>query len=341
MKPWHSTDRNLTRRSLKVIIRELRRLGRLRLVLDAIPQAKGSEDLIGFNIFTDVGPASPRHWMLPKVTCDEETLIQAYEAFVEQPLGVVRRPGKVVEEFLAESGVRNVKGTLAFRPAGSWFHTAARLLAMGLSVEGAQLDTDWATNTFTLALNSATLSVSPDKVYSNFMGVYITAVKPAEDPLAAIGTLSSVTTGNKTLVTLHRAFRGLPDLQMAVRCLAECLAQGVITESEIKREIRKASEVGLLKGLDPGRPIGEAREQAVAEALSILGGDGEGLMRRLYKAIVPLLFTSLEFSKEFGSTAQASRRPRLTTLEAWAQKITARADRLSWSDQQQQEEVET
>lgn len=339
MQHWQPIDkRGLGRKALRRIVRELGKMGRLRLISDAVGKTVGHEELTGFNLFTDVGPDSPRTWTLPRLTCDEADLIGAYEAFVAQPLGLVKSPGKVAERLLDEAGVKRMQGALnAYRGPDTWFHAAVRLVALGQSIPGAQLDTDWATCTFTVILDSASMSVAPDKVFSNFTGDYISVAVPVEEPLKALAILAPVHTSNRTLVTLHRAFRGLPSVQMAVRVLAECLEMGQITETEIRDEIRKAWERGLLKGVDLGVPIGEAREKAALDAVQILGGEGEGLMGRLYKAIVPWLFTSREFSLEFGSTAQVKRQVRLATLEAWADKITARAERLTLIDQPQQE----
>ena len=339
MQHWQPIDkRGLGRKALRRVIRELKKMGRLRLLSDTLGKTVGHEELTGFNIFTDVGPDSPHSWMLPRLTCDEADLIGAYEAFVAQPLGLVKSPGKVAERLLDDAGVKRVQGALnAYRGPDTWFHAAVRLVALGQSIPGAQLDTDWTTNTFTVILDSASMSVAPDKVFSNFTGDYVPVAVPVEEPLKALAILAPVHTDNRTLVALHRAFRGMPSMQMTVRVLAECLEMGQLTETEIKSEIRKAWEVGLLKGVDHGVPIGEAREQAALAAVQALGGESEGLMGRLYKAIVPLLFTSSEFAREFGSTAQVKRQVRLATLEAWAAKITARAERLTLIDQPQQE----
>lgn len=315
-----SSDYAVCRRLLRIVANHLMDQGTLNLLQAAVDNAKGSLELPSLSLFSEGGKHKPVTWMLPKVKCDEATLVYAYEAFVAQPLGVTPNPGKVAEQALNDELAGNVRRALnRERDPRAWFTPAARLVAMAQFFDGAEVFADFDTETFSANIGGAFFMASPSAVYSNYKEANVHAALPPTDVLRATGYLQEVTTRARLIVALGSMLASLSDARLVLRGLLGCIEQGVTTEMDLLHSLTNRQAMRRQSAADP---------QAVADlALQTLSAGGEDLIRNLYQVVVPTLYTSREFVRHFGSTsAKQKRRVRDPTIEKWAEMVTTRAN---------------
>lgn len=331
MKHLRLFDLKLARKLTSRITRHLKDHGIAEALPTAIAEASGTEHLPEVHLFQAGYKAPPWTWILPTPTFDESTLVYAYEAFAEQSLGITRYPGRAAEEVLAREFKSCGKGAIDLGCAPrSWLGPAARLVALAQAFPGAQVRADFETGTFSATLvGGAHLEVSPRGVYSNFQGLVVPAVVSPEDVATAAMRLEAIDTGDRTLVALARVFRGDEDKLRMLRALAACLESGAYSKLELRTALDKAADPSANRRL-PARfarsgSLAQAREDAVELALQAMAAGGDGLMSRLYHSVVPVLYSSREFVRQYGSISNRKRKVSDTTLNDWAERITERA----------------
>lgn len=267
-------------------------------------------------------------WLLPRPGTDEQDLVMAYEAFVEQDLAKTRHSGRVPEKIVYPWASTRVRGLLnAASRTTHWFTPAARLVALARYCPGAVVESDYSSHTYTANVGEYLLSVSPTSIYSNSRQEYIT---PSVHPLdldAAVMLIPERTTRLQLFTVLHllltRSDRStLPCLSI----LNEAVELGVTTCMEIRDALTQYASRRALNKYS-GQDLHTARERSVEEAMQVLSSESTHMLRELYPALVPTLFSSKEFSNTFGSPSATAkpRKVRESTLDRWAEKIRDRA----------------
>lgn len=319
------TDPVVCRRLVSITLSKLKKRHTAVAVADGISGASGSETLPEVNLFSGDGKHPAWSWIFPEPHDDGgQALVQAYEAFAEQPLGATRYPGRVAEvSLMADTGQR-LRGTLNLGcDPKSWYRTAVRLVALAQAYEGSAVHANLEANTFEARLAvGATLRVSPEGIYSNFRDAVLAPVARPNDAFHAALVLEEQRVTDQVFLTLARVFRLDRDMLAVARGLRACVDDGQIHLKDLKDRLLQVAE------RHRKAPVGTLPtevEQGHEAALRALSDWAPDMMRQLYAALVPGLFSSREFKTYFGSASQVGRRPREETLEVWVRRINERA----------------
>lgn len=329
MRPLNRLDIRHYQRIRTTIKNLLRHYLRTQLYLRVYSElADGEIDLPEVHLFTEGDKDRPITWLMPKPRCGIESLIQAYEEFVEQPLGLVRYPGVVIERGLRQDGATSVQGRFSTgsKPE-NWAGSVVRLLALAATYPGAVANCDLVEHTYTVLVDGAVLSVTKDGCYSNLRSEVVEAAIPAKDIEEAVFLLPAMSTRSRCVRTLATLLKGNRDGLHAVRGLQECIDMQVVTITEV-HEFFSAMVQGAYKRNTPDRRKHDntkgvtARQSALDNSIAIIGAGGDEMFKKLYYAAVPDLMSAREFKSTFGSPfSRRARELRNSTVEKWVERL--------------------
>jgi hypothetical protein len=249
--------------------------------------------------------------------------------FAGQRLGVDKFPGRVIESTLLSEevfGVRNVFYQTT-KPK-SWLMPAVKLIAWAQLCEGAVNLNRLAQGEFGVEVDGYQMRVTREEIYNSSCGKTVKAEHPAEDVYGVTFDQPKLATNSPTLIGLHNTLLPVtPDAGTLVRGLVWALRAGVVTEGLLLGDLM-APPSGRAY-VPPRALLDRSPREAEAAAIKVLSSGGDSLMRNLYGAVVPTLFSAQEFTSTFGSTSSVGRTLRPQTRESWLVKISARALRRS------------
>ena len=313
-------DDRLRRRLTTIFVTEVKKLGPGTYPLFNLADVQGETYLPQVSLFDNRAAA----WLLPQLKVSAESVVYAYEVFVEQSLGTTPHPGKAAEDALKTCGARGMTKVFDLsRDPRHWFTPAVRLLAYASLCEGAEVFVDTETNVFIVDVDGAHLEVSPQGVYSNAKGEL---VKPALEPTdteTADMRLPGTTSTSKIIAALDEMLqRKRKDFGEHLRILSAMFEHRVANPTQFVKAFKEPDPVAFVPLVSEAK-----RKKAANEAEQVLFHCDFCVMPKLYAALVPTLFTSREFAASFGSTAAKfnNRQIRERTRQEWAERIRARA----------------
>lgn len=333
MRPSNKLDAWHLRRIRTIILSRLKETGRIAMFREAYDSSRSEEPvrLQEVSLFTGGGNSRPAAWMLKQPKCEPEGLVMAYEAFADQALGLVTYPGRIAEKTLSDEAAGDMRRRFNLgREPRAWARTAVRLVALAQFFPDAVVNVDLEDRTFTALLSGATLQVTPTSVYCNYKQAETKAPFEAIDIDAAAFVLPEVVTTERTICAVYNLLTGDTDALNALRGLYECLEQGLVTKVELRMLFQEVDPRTIRRPRRRRLETEAMRETALEGALAALNSPPEALLRNLYDATVPLIYSSQEFLRAYGSpkASPAGRKFRQSTLEKWAANITAQAAKL-------------
>lgn len=313
-----SLDPRLRRRLTTRIASGIRSLGPGEHPVFNLTEVSGEVYLPEVHLFSDAAAS----WMLPSMKSDVETLIYAYEVFAEQELGTTPNPGKVIEEVFKSAEVPGMTQVFDLgRDPLQWFTPAVRLVAYAGTFKDSTVDFDFETQTYSAYVGGAHFEVSPKGVFSNAQCVVIPATAAPTDTATAAMRLPSEVSSSKIIVALDQMLTSpTRDYGAHLRVLSALFETRLLNPTQFLAALVKTEPVE-----DDGSAA--IRRQAAAEqALRVLQHIERDVVRNLYSAVVPSLYSSREFVRTFGSTASTNgaRKIRPRTRTEWAEQIRAR-----------------
>jgi len=331
----HNKDSYL--RAVRVLSKALRRSRNVEHIHSWIAEEALREEEIrlpGFNLFSSGGEISPYHWIIPKAPGDESTLIYAYEAFADRPLGRIARPGEMPFAAFAEESPATAKkmGLLAYPKAPDWKATALLLLAYG------QRYTDQVVTVrggvYSMHISSAYMEVTAHGCYSNFRRAIVPAAVPNHDSVSKIFSVPDVITSDPTIRGLYRLTE---DACLGTRFALNTIACGLherrLTARNILDTLRSKSAKQPRSYLRLGGSEGRMVETTLSGCFEAVQGLRNGQIRdlgTLYAVLVPVAYTTRQFRISFGDPeVNPLRMVRAKTLQRWADKIEKQAERLT------------
>lgn len=272
---------------------------------------------------TSLFSPAARFALMPKLSCGVESLVGAYEIFADQVLGAELRPGRAPERALSADGSCNIKCFLNLSiNALDWFQPAVRLVALAQQFPEMQVHADFENNRFEAVGRIATMRVSPDGVYVNYLAKVNQPAVPPRDVAGSAMWMPPVVTDSSVLSGLHRLLHGTPEQEL-VRILYECMQTKLTTGLSLYQFFTYKARTTTPRRASEHKATRRAQAQARDVAVQILEQRSDDMMRQLYTTLVPLVFTASEFKARLGSASQRGRNPKEQTVRHWMDLINA------------------
>lgn len=325
-------------RAVTALAKALRRSRDADKIPASLAEAKlnpGQVKLPGFHLFSYGGVVSPYEWLLPRPPGDESTMIYAYEAFADRPLGRVGRPGEIASAVFQEVGKSAGKrmGLDDETVASKWKHPALLLMGYAQKLTGEPVACGSA-GTYSMHIAGAFMEVTPRGCFSNFRKATVPAAIPDNATVEHLFGLPGVVTGDPLVRTLWPLAAEVGDGALYALNSVAC---GLASQDLRPRQVL-AAVTGKAAALGPRSylSLGPSSTRTVTATLygcdDAVAGLRSGVisdLQTLHDVLVPGAYTHRQFRVAFGDPEENPHRLiRTKTLLAWADRIETQAERL-------------
>lgn len=262
---------------------------------------KGDSVLLpGFDLFDRSGSLSPYLWCVPKPKCDLNDLYQAYEDYTDQPLGLLRNPGKPAQILLKNQSSRGTYFGASQRSA-DWYLPLVKVLAMAQHLDEGRPQRKG--STFSMHLGPGYLEVSPEGCWNNFRRGVVKALRVAQDAGESGFTVTSFRSNHPLALAAFQASQeGDYGILWAANTMLQAEASRLAPSGwclgGFASDPRPARARGVYKERRRSR---EGALQAAQECEGLLQECDFDLIAELSRAAVPRLCSSAQFKMRFGS----------------------------------------
>lgn len=277
-------------------------------------------ELPGFHVFDRALPVSPYTWLVPRPRGDISDLLNLWESYANQALGVRGGPSPLAAiegDTLALTRADFKRFFGGPRGAGHWAAPAAKIIALAQHLEGREnlhielsRTTRWERRkVLSIKMHAATcmLEVTPRGLWSNMAMKEIRAPYLASDAGIDEFCIRPFRTNHPLAVALMENEDVPETCLQAANVALRAIQQGLIREKDLV--------------LSDALGRAASRTATVVSAIELL--DRQRSLRPVYDLLVPNVVSALEFRRDFGNPFRPARSTRKETVDKWREQLFA------------------